>query len=79
MFRVPRLGYSLAVVGVAVERGLPFESRCHLRVPPGAMHSFHADHNEVNWKLVVKGSVIGWPDYEREFQIVVNPAPAAPI
>jgi hypothetical protein len=62
-----------------INRGLPFESRCHLRVPPGAMHSFQADHNEVIWKLVVKGSVIGWPDYEREFQIVVNPAPTAAI
>ena len=42
-------------------------------VPDGAMHSFQADHNEVNWKLIVKGSVVGWSDYERVFQIVVNP------
>jgi hypothetical protein len=57
-----------------IHQGLPFESRCRIRVPEGAMHSFHANHNEVSWKLVVKGSVVGWPDYQREFQIVVNPA-----
>jgi hypothetical protein len=56
-----------------IQQGLPFESRCQLRVPPGAMHSFQADHNEVSWKLIVKGTVDGWPEYEREFQIVVNP------
>ncbi len=37
------------------------------------MHSFQADHNEVSWKLIVKGRVNNWPDYEREFQIVVQP------
>jgi hypothetical protein len=56
-----------------IQQGLPFESRCRLRVPEGAMHSFQADHNEISWKLIVKGNVEGWPEYEREFQIVVNP------
>jgi hypothetical protein len=42
-------------------------------VPEGAMHSFAANYNEVSWKLIVKGNVDGWPPYEREFQIVVNP------
>ncbi|MEX0675955.1 MAG: DUF3592 domain-containing protein [Pirellulales bacterium] len=54
-------------------QGLPFESRCQVCVPQGAMHSFLTDHNEVSWKLIVKGSVNNWPDYQREFQIVVNP------
>jgi hypothetical protein len=56
-----------------IDQGMPFESRCQIRVPEGAMHSFAANHNEVSWKLVVKGSVVGWPDYERVFQIVVAP------
>jgi hypothetical protein len=54
-------------------QGLPFESRCQVSVPADAMHSFQANHNEVNWKLIVKGDVVGWPPYERVFQIVVNP------
>lgn len=56
-----------------IHQGLPFESRCEVSVPEGAMHSFHANYNEVSWKLIVKGNVVGWPAYEREFQIVVNP------
>ncbi len=59
--------------GLEIDQSLPFESRCEIAVPRGAMHSFQADHNEVNWKLIVKGNVDNWPDYERVFQIVVNP------
>ena len=57
-----------------VQQGMPFEGRCQILVPSGAMHSFQSDHNEVCWKLIVKGSVAGWPDYEREFPVVVNPS-----
>jgi hypothetical protein len=56
-----------------IAQGLPFESRCQLAVPAGAMHSFHSNHNEVSWKLIVKGIVQGRPEFQREFQIVVNP------
>jgi len=56
-----------------VQQGLPFESRCPLHIPETAMHSFQANHNEVSWRLIVKGSVVGWPDYQRVFQIVVRP------
>jgi hypothetical protein len=59
--------------GIQIDPGLPFESRCQICVPVGSMHSFQSNHNQVSWKLVVKGSVQGWPDYERVFQIVVNP------
>jgi len=60
--------------GFEVHRGLPFESECELVVPAGAMHSFKADHNEINWKVVVKGDVAGWPDYKRSFPVVIRPA-----
>jgi len=56
-----------------IAQGLPFESRCQIAVPAGAMHSFLTSHNEVSWKLIVRGSVRGKPEYQREFQIVVNP------
>jgi hypothetical protein len=59
--------------GIEIHQGLPFESRCQIQVPLGAMHSFHANHNEVNWKLIVKGDVVGRRPYQRVFQIVVNP------
>jgi hypothetical protein len=53
--------------------GTPYEARCQLEVPAGAMHSFKANHNEVQWKLVVRGDVAGWPNFERSFSIVVLP------
>ncbi len=58
---------------IEIQQGLPFESRCQIEIPAGAMHSFQSKHNEVTWKLIVKGSVQGWPDFERVFQIVVAP------
>ena len=45
-----------------------------MSVPAGAMHSFKADHNEINWMLVVEGDVAGWPDYKRSFPVIVRPA-----
>lgn len=57
-----------------VGRGEPFEADCELDVPAGAMHSFKADHNEISWRLVVRGTPDGWPPYERSFPVIVCPA-----
>ena len=51
----------------------PFESSCSFHVPANVMHSFKAEHNEINWQLVVTGRVAGWPDFERSFPVVVYP------
>lgn len=51
----------------------PFETKCDIEVPVGAMHSFKSDHNEVNWRLLVRGEVAGWPRYERSFPLLVQP------
>ena len=59
--------------GFEIRRGLPFAAECDVEIPAGAMHSFKSDHNEVNWKLIVKGDVAGWPDYERSFPVIVHP------
>ncbi len=56
-----------------IHPSLPFENRCALCISSSAMHSFKSDHNEVHWKLVVKGDVAGWPDYERSFPVIVYP------
>lgn len=61
-----------------IRLGVPFERQAELTVPPGAMHSFRAEHNEIAWKLVVRGNLAGWPDFEREFPVVIHPvAPAS--
>jgi hypothetical protein len=61
-----------------VEGGLPFETQCDFCLPAGAMHSFKAAHNEISWKVVVKGDTIGWPAYERTFPVILVPANGRP-
>ncbi len=58
--------------------GQPFESDIELSLPAGAMHSFAADHNEINWTLVVEGEAAGWPNYRRAFPVIVRPAAGEP-
>jgi hypothetical protein len=61
--------------GFEVQPGLPFEVRGELRIPPGAMHSFVTVHNQVRWKVAVRGDVARWPDVDCEYPIVVLPSP----
>ena len=58
-----------------IEQASPFEAGAPLEIPAGAMHSFRAGYNEIAWRLIVKGNVAGWPDFERRFPIVVQPNP----
>ena len=57
-----------------IESGTPFETEFDLHVPVGAMHSFKADHNEINWVLTVEGDLSNWPSYKRSFPVIVRPA-----
>lgn len=59
--------------GFEIVQGMPFETRLRVQVPGQAMHSFQADHNKVHWRLVVKGDVAGWPNFERGFLVHVWP------
>lgn len=52
----------------------PFETEIELTVPRRAMHSFAAEHNEINWTLVVDGEPAGWQHYRRAFPVVISPA-----
>lgn len=52
-----------------------YEAQASFIVPSEAMHSFRAEHNSVEWKLVLRGGIKGWPDYERAYPIVVFPRP----
>ncbi len=55
-------------------RGEPFQADCEVVLPENVMHSFQSGHNEVSWKLLVKGNVSGWRNYERSFPVIVCPA-----
>jgi hypothetical protein len=69
--------------GLQIQPGVPYQARCNFCVPATAMHSFKGDYNSVNWRLIVRGQVARWPDYERSFPVIVRPkvhpsqAPAA--
>jgi hypothetical protein len=55
------------------DRHEPLTARFTFHVPETAMHSFQSEHNAVKWKLVVRGELNHWPDFERSFALVVYP------
>jgi hypothetical protein len=59
--------------GFEVQPAAPLEKQCEFTVPAGAMHSFQAEHNQIHWKVVVRGSAAGWPDYQRSFPVIIRP------
>jgi hypothetical protein len=63
--------------GAIIRPGEPLEAECNVTIPPGAMHSFRANHNQVQWKLIVRGDIVGWNAFQRSFPVVVRPLPAA--
>lgn len=56
-----------------IDGSAPYEVRCALRVPDDAMHSFCADHNNVQWKLLVRSKANCRRNCDRSFPIVVVP------
>jgi hypothetical protein len=58
---------------LVIEKDMPFEIRHEFRVPPGAMHSFEAEHNKIRWMVRVEGAVSLRPTFKHEFPLVVYP------
>ena len=75
VFRQPLYAGGSAVV----RPGEPLEAECDLPIPAEAMHSFRAAHNQVQWKLIVRGELVGWHGFQRSFPVVVRPAAAAHV
>jgi hypothetical protein len=63
--------YSIADAVIKPSEAL--EAECDLPVPPEAMHSFRASHNQVQWKLIVRSEADGWQSFQRSFPVVVRP------
>ncbi len=61
--------------GAIIRPGEPLEAECDLPIPAEAMHSFRASHNQVQWKLIVRGEIVGWHGFQRSFPVVVRPLP----
>lgn len=47
--------------------------RTSLQIPPAAMHSFRAQHNQISWKLEINGEVARRGEFERSFLLHVYP------
>ncbi|MEN6405552.1 MAG: hypothetical protein ABFC77_03680 [Thermoguttaceae bacterium] len=60
-----------------IDSGQPFVAEFDLNVPAGAMHSFKAEHNEINWSVVVEGDMARWPNFRRSFSVVLYPVPGS--
>jgi hypothetical protein len=58
---------------MTVRKNEAFEAEMTFTIPETAMHSFRGRHNGVEWKLVLRGRIKSWPDYERAYPIVVYP------
>ncbi|MEX2188183.1 MAG: DUF3592 domain-containing protein [Pirellulales bacterium] len=62
-----------------IDDGRPFQRKCLLGIPAGAMHSLCGPSNEIRWSIVVRGEAETWPAFERSFPIVVYPVEAQPL
>ena len=62
-----------------IRPGEPLEAECDLPIPHEAMHSFRASHNQIRWKLIVNGDILGWDGFERSFPVVVRPLVATRV
>lgn len=56
-----------------IDRESPLGERIEFEVPNGVMHSFQSGHNAVKWKIVVEGDLHKWPNFRREFTVVMCP------
>jgi hypothetical protein len=59
---------------IEVEPSRVFEHQGEVEIPAECMHSFKATHNEVQWRLLIRADVAGWPPFERTFPVVVCPS-----
>ncbi|MDO4576295.1 MAG: hypothetical protein Q4D98_13900 [Planctomycetia bacterium] len=55
-----------------------FETEIPLTLPPETMHSFVSGHSRIRWKIIVQGSPVKCPMFERSFPILVYPKGAKP-
>lgn len=61
-----------------IPEGEPLAEQVLCRIPPTAMHSFEATSNEIHWKIVVRADIVAWPNFERSYSVIVQPAEPTP-
>jgi hypothetical protein len=56
-----------------IEPSGSYVRNCTVHIPQEAMHSFQGEHHAIHWRLLVRGSAEGWPEFERAFPIIIHP------
>jgi hypothetical protein len=61
-------------LGLHITLQRPLQAAFELTIPERAMHSFEMPCNTVRWRVVTRGDVPRFPDFERSAPLVVVPA-----
>lgn len=55
------------------EAGQSIDLEQSLQILPGAMHSFSAMHNKLQYLVQVHVAIAGWPDFKEDYEVQVAP------
>jgi hypothetical protein len=57
---------------IAIQRDTPFEVRCELHIPERIGDAIQPTRRNITWKLVVEGSIAGWPGFLWDYPVIVQ-------
>jgi hypothetical protein len=63
--------------GRPMQKGFRLEERADFEIPPGAMHTFVANNNKLQWFVTVQVKIARWPDFYEFYHVTVLPQEAA--
>jgi hypothetical protein len=62
-----------AIAGQRFAPGQEIYKTCMFRIPENGMHTFTADNNRIEWYVMARVEMGGWPDYRWERELRVLP------
>jgi len=67
------LAQGFTVAGRRFQPGQTINETCAFQIPANGMHSFQANRNSIEWYVVSRVEIPGWPDYVWEEKLTVLP------
>jgi hypothetical protein len=61
------------VAGRRFQTGQTINETCAFQIPANGMHTFNGGDNRIEWYVVSRVEIPGWPDYVSEDQLTVLP------
>jgi hypothetical protein len=68
-----RVAQEFTVAGQRYQPGQTINETCAFQIPVDGMHTFYADNNKIEWYIVARVEIPGWPDYVSEEELAVLP------